>query len=125
MKNKLMSLTVVSALSMTGMIADYMNIVLINLDDVGCGDFSFNRVYGYTAPNTDKMAMEGVRFTHLLVGQPINGASRAGLSTGYYPNRVGFSGTPEPDSNYGVHLEKMMITEVLKQKGYSTAILDK
>ena len=41
-------------------------------------------------PNIDKMAAEGVRFTHFLVGQPISGASRAGLLTGCYPNRIGF-----------------------------------
>ena len=41
MKNKLMLLTAASAFSMAGIAADYTNIVLINLDDVGYGDFSF------------------------------------------------------------------------------------
>lgn len=36
-----------------------------------------------------------------------------------------FSGAPGPDSNYGVHPEEMTIAEVLKQKGYSTAIFGK
>ena len=81
-----MLLTAASAFSMAGIAADYTNIVLINLDDVGYGDFSFNGAYGYTTPNIDKMAAEGVRFTHFLVGQPISGASRAGLLTGCYPN---------------------------------------
>ena len=48
MKNKLMLLTAASAFSMAGIAADYTNIVLINLDDVGYGDFSFNGAYGYT-----------------------------------------------------------------------------
>ena len=74
MKNKLMLLTAASAFSMAGIAADYTNIVLINLDDVGYGDFSFNGAYGYTTPNIDKMAAEGVRFTHFLAGQPISGA---------------------------------------------------
>ena len=39
MKNKLMLLTAASAFSMAGIAADYTNIVLINLDDVGYGDF--------------------------------------------------------------------------------------
>ena len=51
MKNKLMLLTAASAFSMAGIAADYTNIVLINLDDVGYGDFSFNGAYGYTTPN--------------------------------------------------------------------------
>ena len=120
-----MLLTAASAFSMAGIAADYTNIVLINLDDVGYGDFSFNGAYGYTTPNIDKMAAEGIHFTHFLVGQPISGASRAGLLTGCYPNRIGFSGAPGPDSNYGVHPEEMTIAEVLKQKGYSTAIFGK
>ena len=45
MKNKLMLLTAASAFSMAGIAADYTNIVLINLDDVGYGDFSFNGAY--------------------------------------------------------------------------------
>ena len=53
MKNKLMLLTAASAFSMAGIAADYTNIVLINLDDVGYGDFSFNGAYGYTTPNID------------------------------------------------------------------------
>ncbi|MCD8245699.1 MAG: sulfatase-like hydrolase/transferase, partial [Parabacteroides sp.] len=125
MKNKLMLLTAASAFSMAGIAADYTNIVLINLDDVGYGDFSFNGAYGYTTPNIDKMAAEGVRFTHFLAGQPISGASRAGLLTGCYPNRIGFAGAPGPDSNYGIHPDEMTIAEVLKQKGYSTAIFGK
>ena len=37
---------------------DYTNIILINLDDVGYGDFSYNGAYGYTTPNIDRMAAE-------------------------------------------------------------------
>ena len=117
MNNKLMLLTAASSFSMAGMAADYTNIVLINLDDVGYGDFSCNGAYGYTTPNIDRMAAEGVRFTHFLAGQPISGASRAGLLTGCYPNRIGFSGAPGPDSNYGIHPDEMTIAEVLKHYG--------
>ena len=87
--------------------------------------FSFNGAYGYTTPNIDKMRRKAFVLRTFLVGQPISGASRAGLLTGCYPNRIGFSGAPGPDSNYGVHPEEMTIAEVLKQKGYSTAIFGK
>lgn len=101
------------------------NIILINLDDVGFGDFSCNGAYGYTTPNIDALASLGVRFTHFLACQPISGASRAGLLTGCYPNRIGFSGAPGPGSNYGIHPEEMTMGELMKQKGYSTAIFGK
>lgn len=105
--------------------ADYTNIILVNLDDVGYGDFSCSGAYGYTTPHIDQLASQGVRFTHFLAGQPISGASRAGLLTGCYPNRIGFSGAPGPDSNYGVHQDEMTMGELLKQKGYATAIFGK
>lgn len=105
--------------------ADYTNIILVNLDDVGYGDFSCNGAYGYTTPHIDQLASQGVRFTHFLAGQPISGASRVGLLTGCYPNRIGFSGAPGPDSNYGVHQDEMTMGELLKQKGYATAIFGK
>ena len=98
---------------------------MVNLDDVGYGDFSCNGAYGYTTPHIDQLASQGVRFTHFLAGQPISGASRAGLLTGCYPNRIGFSGAPGPDSNYGVHQDEMTMGELLKQKGYATAIFGK
>ena len=111
MKQSLL-LMAAAALTTSAMAADYTNIVLINLDDVGYGDFSFNGAYGYKTPNIDHMAAEGMRFTHFLAGQPISGASRAGLLTGCYPNRIGFSGAPGPNSNYGIHAEEMTMGEL-------------
>ena len=103
----------------------YTNFVLVNLDDVGYGDFSCNGAYGYATPHIDSLAAQGVRFTHFLACQPISGASRAGLLTGCYPNRIGFAGAPGPDSDYGIHPDEMTMGELLKQKGYSTAIFGK
>ena len=101
------------------------NVVIINFDDVGYGDFSCNGAIGYTTPNIDRMASEGVRFTHFLVAQPISGASRCGLLTGCYPNRVGFHGAPGPNNEWGIHPDEMTIAELVKQKGYATAIFGK
>lgn len=126
MNNKYLLLAALSGSAcVPAVAADYTNFIIINLDDVGYGDFSFNGAYGYTTPHIDRLASEGVRFTHFLAGQPISGASRAGLLTGCYPNRIGFAGAPGPDSNYGVHPQEMTMAELLKQKGYSTAIFGK
>lgn len=125
MKTHILLSTLFIGSSMSAFAADYTNIVLINLDDVGYGDFSCNGAYGYTTPNIDALASEGVRFTHFLAVQPISGASRAGLLTGCYPNRIGFAGAPGPNSNYGIHPDEMTMGELLKQKGYQTAIFGK
>ena len=101
------------------------NFVIINLDDVGYGDFSYNGATGYETPNIDRMASEGMRFTHFLVAQAISGASRAGLLTGCYPNRIGFSGAPGPNSPYGIHEDEMTLGELVKQQDYRAAIFGK
>lgn len=125
MNNKILLYSAAALYSWTNVAAEHTNFVIINLDDVGYGDFSCNGAYGYTTPHIDQLAADGVRFTHFLAAQPISGASRAGLLTGCYPNRIGFSGAPGPDSNYGVHADEMTMAELLKQKGYRTAIFGK
>lgn len=125
MKNALALFMLGTTVPVWAQVAGPTNFVVINLDDVGYGDFSFNGAIGYETPNIDRLAAEGMRFTHFLVGQPISGASRAGLLTGCYPNRIGFSGAPGPDSPYGIHPDEMTLGELVKQKGYRTAIFGK
>lgn len=105
--------------------AQHTNIVLINLDDCGFGDFSYNGAIGYSTPNIDNLACQGMRFTHFLAGQPVSGASRAGLLTGCYPNRVGMAGAPMPNAGYGINPDETLIPEMLKEKGYKSAIFGK
>lgn len=125
MKRKLALLVATAPFAYTGFAQDYTNFIIINLDDAGYGDFSYNGAHGYTTPNIDQLASDGVKFTHFLVSQPISGASRAGLLTGCYPNRIGFAGAPGPGSDYGIHPDEMTMAELLKQKNYNTAIFGK
>lgn len=65
------------------------NIVVILADDLGYGDLD---VYGSRAietPQMDRLAREGLRFTHAYSSAPICSPSRAGLLTGRYPLRSG------------------------------------
>jgi arylsulfatase A-like enzyme len=66
------------------------NFVLVFIDDMGYGDIGTQGATGWTTPNLDKMAAEGMRFTNFYSAQPVCSASRAGLLTGCYPNRVEF-----------------------------------
>lgn len=116
MNTKLLLLSALGLSGWNGQASQPVNFILINLDDVGYGDFSFNGAYGYTTPHIDKMAAEGMRFTHFLAAQPISGASRAGLLTGCYPNRIGFSGAPGPGSDYGIHPDEMTLGNYLNKK---------
>lgn len=102
-----------------------VNFVLIYLDDMGYGDLTLTGATGFKTPNLDKMASEGIFFTHFYSPQAVCSASRAGLLTGCYPNRVGFSGALDHTAKYGINPEEETITEVLKKKNYATAAFGK
>jgi len=101
------------------------NIVLIFMDDMGYGDIAVNGALDYQTPNIDRLAAEGMRFTNFLTAQAVCSASRAGLLTGCYPNRIGISGALMPFHKTGINASETTIAELLKQKGYSTAIVGK
>lgn len=101
------------------------NIILIYLDDMGYGDLSITGAAGYQTPNLDKMAGSGMFFTHFYSPQAVCSASRAGLITGCYPNRIGITGALSHTSKTGISDKEETIAEVLKKKGYATAIFGK
>lgn len=101
------------------------NIVLIFLDDMGNGDLSTTGAIGYTTPFIDKLGNEGLRFTNFLTAQAVCSASRAGLLTGCYPNRIGISGALFPNSPLGINSSEMTLPELVKQKGYITGMVGK
>jgi arylsulfatase A-like enzyme len=101
------------------------NVILFFLDDMGYGDLSVTGALGYTTPNIDRLAMEGSRFTNFMAGQAVCTASRASLLTGCYPNRIGISGAFGPNSLIGLNPEEETLAELLKEKGYATAIFGK
>jgi len=101
------------------------NIILIFLDDMGYGDLSVTGAFQYQTPAIDKLANEGMRFTNFLSAQGVCSASRAGLLTGCYPNRIGIYGALFPNSKVGLNPNETTMAELLKQKGYATAIVGK
>lgn len=101
------------------------NIILIYLDDMGYGDLSITGTTGYTTPKIDLLAKEGMFFTRYYAPQAVSSASRAGLLTGCYPNRIGLSGALDHTSKSGIGDNEVTIPELLKSKGYATAAFGK
>jgi arylsulfatase A len=101
------------------------NVVMILVDDMGYGDVGCYGTTGWQTPHLDQMAAEGVRCTDFYVAQAICSASRSALMTGCYPNRVGIVGALGPKSTIGLSDKESTIAEVLKGRGYSTAIFGK
>ncbi len=101
------------------------NIVIIFTDDQGYADVGVFGAKGFKTPSLDRMAREGIRFTDFHAAQPVCSASRAGLLTGCYPNRLGIHGALGPASPIGLNPDEMTLAELVKQKGYATAIFGK
>ena len=101
------------------------NIIVIFADDMGYGDIGINGAEGYTTPNIDRMAAEGMQFAEFCAGRSVCSPSRAALMTGCYPLRVGVKSNFGPKSTNGLHPDEMTIADLVKQRGYSTAMYGK
>ncbi|GDY23964.1 arylsulfatase [Verrucomicrobiota bacterium] len=101
------------------------NVVIIFTDDQGYGDVGVFGAKGFTTPNLDRMAAEGRKFTNFHVPQPVCSASRAGLLTGCYPNRIGIHGALGPGARHGLAATEVTLAQLVKQKGYATGMAGK
>jgi len=114
-----------SATRMSAAEARPPNIVLIFTDDQGYADVGVFGAGGFRTPNLDRLAAQGRQFRQFYVAQAVCSASRAALLTGCYPNRIGFAGALGPNSQIGIHKDEMTMAELVKQRGYATAIYGK
>jgi arylsulfatase A-like enzyme len=101
------------------------NVVLILTDDQGYADVGVYGAKDFSTPNLDRLARQGIRFTDFHVPQAVCSASRAGLMTGCYPNRVGITGALEPWDKIGLHANELTLPQMMKQKGYATGMVGK
>ena len=101
------------------------NVVIVFIDDEGYGDVGCYGATGFETPHLDQMASNGMRFTNFYSAQPVCSASRAGLLTGCYPNRIGFSGALFPHHKIGINAEELTMAEMFKEQGYATACYGK
>jgi arylsulfatase A-like enzyme len=101
------------------------NVIFIIADDMGYADVGFNGGKEIKTPAIDAIAAAGARFESFYV-QPLCSPTRAALMTGRYPMRYGFQvGVVRPWATYGLPLEERMLSVVLKEAGYTTAICGK
>ncbi|MEO6244863.1 MAG: sulfatase-like hydrolase/transferase, partial [Opitutaceae bacterium] len=101
------------------------NIVVIFTDDQGYGDVGVFGAKGYSTPNLDGLAHDGTKFTNFHVAQAVCSASRTGLLTGCYPNRLGIHGALGPNGTHGINASETTIAEMLKTRGYVTGMAGK
>ncbi|MGW9685109.1 sulfatase family protein [Flagellimonas sp. 2504JD1-5] len=101
------------------------NVVLIFTDDQGYQDVGVFGSPDIKTPYLDQMASEGVKLTSYYSAQAVCSASRAGILTGCYPNRIGIHNALGPDNTHGINSSETTLAEMLKNKGYATGIFGK
>ncbi|TYC63927.1 arylsulfatase [Marinobacter sp. BW6] len=97
------------------------NILVIWGDDIGTWNISHNNrgMMGYTTPNIDRIANEGIAFTDYY-GQQSCTAGRAAFVGGTSPVRTGMTKVGLPGAQEGWQESDITIAAVMKSLGYAT-----
>ncbi|WP_082805388.1 arylsulfatase [Pseudomonas sp. BMS12] len=126
MKRTILALAAVAAIGVGGPTqvlaqTEKPNIVVIWGDDIGVHNISaYNLgVMGYQTPNIDRIAKEGMQFTHSY-GQNSCTAGRASFILGQHPFRTGLLTIGMPGSKHGIPDWTPTIADLLKEQGYAT-----
>jgi len=101
------------------------NVIFILADDLGWAETG---CYGNTfneTPNIDRLAGEGIRFTHAYAAAPVCSPYRASLMSGQYPARLGITDYLRPDDREHLPTEITTLAESFSSKGYATGIIGK
>ncbi|GJM30448.1 MAG: arylsulfatase [Cyclobacteriaceae bacterium] len=120
-----MRTVILIALLITGLFQinaqDKPNILVIWGDDIGQSNISAYTmgVMGYTTPNIDRIAREGMIFTDYY-GEQSCTAGRSSFITGQSVFRTGLSKVGLPGAELGLRKEDPTIAEMLKPLGYAT-----
>jgi len=134
MKKKLLFLQVFSfliashALGQSSTQSPTPNILCILVDDLGYGDLAVQGATDMRTPEIDKLAHQGLTFTHFYANSTVCSPSRAALLSGKYPDLVGVPGVIRQNekNNWGNLADSaFLIPAALKNKGYHTAIIGK
>ena len=104
------------------------NVVFILADDLGWGDVGVYGSLHHTTPAIDRLAADGVRFTHAYSASATCSPTRFGLYTGRFPGRLE-AGLQEPiarrDERTGIPLGHPTLPSLLRDNGYETAMFGK
>jgi arylsulfatase A-like enzyme len=97
------------------------NIVFIMADDLGYGDLSCYGQKNFTTPNIDRLAKEGMKFTHFYAGSTVCAPSRCVLMTGLHLGHAYIRG----NAKLNLRPSDVTVAEVLKKAGYTNGLCGK
>ena len=127
MRDILGALALVAANCVTLQAGQRPNIIVIYTDDQGFGDAScLNPDAKFRTPNLDQLAAEGIAFTNAHCADTVCTPSRYGLLTGRYCWRtVKKTGVLGAEAECLIKDERMTLASLLREAGYSTAMVGK
>ena len=103
------------------------NIVYVLWDDTTFGAVGFpalQKNFGFTTPNINRLAKEGINFTRMYT-EPSCTPTRCAFLTGRHPVRHGMGVVGMPHEFAGLRGDEVTIAEVLSKAGYATAFYGK
>jgi len=103
------------------------NLVWIMADDLGYGDLGCYGQKVIATPHIDRMAKEGMRFTHYYAGATVCAPSRSVLMTGLHHGHTRVRGNAGPANPEAQALRPgdVTVAGVLQKAGYETALIGK
>ena len=112
------------------------NIVFILADDLGWADLPCYGNAFNEAPNLDRLAREGMRFTDAYAAGPVCSPTRASILSGQYPARCGitdfipgywlpYEKLRTPLNRQSLPLEAVTLAEAMKPAGYACGMFGK
>lgn len=107
--------------------ADRPNLIWIMADDLGWGDLGCYGQKVIATPNLDRMASEGLRFTHYYAGATVCAPSRSVLMTGLHHGHTRVRGNAGQTNPAAQALKEgdVTVARVLQKAGYKTALIGK
>lgn len=103
------------------------NLIWIMADDLGYADLGCYGQKVIQTPNIDRMAKEGMRFTHFYSGATVCAPSRSVLMTGQHHGHTrvrGNAGQTNPAAQ-ALTADDTSVAKMLQQSGYRTALIGK
>jgi arylsulfatase len=103
------------------------NIVLIVADDLGSAELGCYGQKLIRTPNIDRLAAQGMKFTHFYAGNAVCAPSRCALMTGRHMGHATVRDNKEtkPEGQYPLAKTDVTVAELLKAKGYATGAMGK
>lgn len=102
------------------------NVVVILADDLGYGDLGCYGATKVQTPNCDRLARQGVRFTHAYTPSSVCSPTRYGLMTGRYCWRTSLQ-RQVLNVQAPLHIEpsRLTLASLFKKHGYTSAAIGK